>query len=80
MPGTSERGQVWAADGRFCVQAKPPGEGASPNVGFRGACSNQCRNDIDHNGPGNEGAERGRFQSPISGAEKTFIGWLASLC
>ena len=62
--------QLRAAEGRFLP---PPevtgagGEGCDSEGRFRGSGSCRCRNLDDHNGPGNEGTERGRFRSPISG-------------
>jgi hypothetical protein len=74
MPGMSERGQVWAADGRFL----PPPE--VTGAGGRVAISNgELTDRIDHNGTGNEGTERGRPRGPISGVKRTFSKRLSSL-
>ena len=70
MPDAGRWVQLRAAEGRFLP---PPevtgagGEGCDSEGRFRGSGSCRCRNLDDHNGPGNEGTDRGtilkvRFQ------------------
>ena len=57
--------------GVFCPRPRTPGPGRGRNSErrFRGSGSNRRRNLDDHNGPGNEGAERGRFRTATFGGE-----------
>ena len=50
-------------DSAHGLESPAQGEGVISSGGSWGADSNRRRNRIDHNGTGNEGAERGRFRT-----------------